>query len=449
MRQGYHSGLILLVLFAFFISSEAPAAEEVADPAARREIESLKQELAEIKARLQADESGILRPAEPSRDPAGQKYHFGEYWDNGLHFKEEKGRFDLRVGGRIHVDGAFFDADRKLEATVADIKSGWEVRHPRIYLKGRIYGNFLYKVQYTFSDDTIGDAYIGMQKVPVLGTVILGKAARAFGCDPGPSSNYTLFMEYADTIIFGAGKQMGLAAGSPILDSRVSWAAQIFQFVDGKGVRTEDDYNLNLRLTGLPVYSESGRRMAHLGISSSFRSRRDDFEYKSRPEVHLAPYFVDTGPFDIDSATIFALEGALVEGPFALEGEYYRSFLDRKDGLDNLDFFGFYLQTSFFVTGESRGTQYQTAYGEFDSPVYPLHPFDPAAGGWGAWQLAARYSYLHLNDRDIRGGIMGDLTVGLNWYLNPNLRWMLNYIHSSLNGSGEAEILATRFAVNI
>ena len=219
---------------------------------------------------------------------------FGEYWKDGLHFITKDGAFDLRIGGRIHVDGVYMSVDDGLKETIAGIpgndplESGWEIRHPRIYLKGRIYEYLLYKIQYTFSDDSIGDAYVGAADVPVLGTVIIGKAARAFGNDPGPSSNYTLFMEYANTIVFGAGKQMGLAAGAPVLDNRASWAVQLFQFVDGKGLRTEDNYNLNARLTGLPWYREKGREMFHLGADYSFRSSKDDYRLRAKPEIHLA-----------------------------------------------------------------------------------------------------------------------------------------------------------------
>ena len=136
-------------------------------------------------------------------------------------------------------------------------------------------------------------------------------------------------------------------------------------------------------------------------------------------------------------------------GPFSLEGEWYTSLVSREDDLSGLSFSGFYVQSSFFLTGESRGEQYVTAYGEFDSPVHPRHNADFKEGGWGAWPLAARYSYLDLNDDDIRGGILGDVTLGLNWQLNPNFRWMLNYVHSHRNGAGAADIIATRFAVNI
>jgi phosphate-selective porin OprO and OprP len=439
----------MLLAVVLFLSAAAPVSGEEA--VSREEFDQLKSELAELKSRavpLESDQTG------EGEAPAGEPI-FGEYWDDGLRAVSRDGKFDVRIGGRIHIDGAFFRSDSEIKSAAAAIpgndpfESGWEVRHPRIYLKGRIYNDFIYKLDYTFSDETVGDAYLGAAGVPFLGTVIVGKAARAFGNDPGPSSNYTLFMEYANTIIFGAGKQVGLAAGAPLFDRRVSWAAQVFQFVDGKGLRTEDNYNLNARLTGLPWYRDGGGEMLHLGTSYSYRSSKDDYRLRAQPENHLAPYLVDTGDIAIERANLFVLEGAWVTGPFSLESEWYSSLVEREDGLSSLFFSGFYVQSSLFLTGETRGTQYVTSYGEFDSPVEPDRDFSLRGGGWGAWQLTARYSYLDLNDREIRGGILGDLTLGLNWQLNPNLRWMLNYIHAHRNGYGDADIIATRFAVNI
>jgi phosphate-selective porin OprO/OprP len=59
-------------------------------------------------------------------------------------------------------------------------------------------------------------------------------------------------------------------------------------------------------------------------------------------------------------------------------------------------------------------------------------PFESVSkkGGIGAWELAARWLYLDLTDRQIQGGELQDLTVGLNWYVNPYCKCVFNYIHS-------------------
>ncbi|MEJ0023880.1 MAG: porin [Alphaproteobacteria bacterium] len=59
--------------------------------------------------------------------------------------------------------------------------------------------------------------------------------------------------------------------------------------------------------------------------------------------------------------------------------------------------------------------------------IRPAKVFDPSKGQWGAWEVAARYSNLDLNDHEgvsgsavpaggIRGGEQDITTVGLNWY---------------------------------
>ena len=45
----------------------------------------------------------------------------------------------------------------------------------------------------------------------------------------------------------------------------------------------------------------------------------------------------------------------------------------------------------------------------------------------GAWQVGARYNYLCLNDRQVNGGVLNGMTLGLNWLINPNTRVYFNY----------------------
>ncbi|MGH8622854.1 MAG: porin, partial [Burkholderiales bacterium] len=104
--------------------------------------------------------------------------------------------------------------------------------------------------------------------------------------------------------------------------------------------------------------------------------------------------------------------------------------------LEDPTFNSFYVQGGWFLTGESR--RYNMATGSFQMP----RPFTPFAWpyGWGAWELALRYSHTdldyHAGDRGtaadldaVRGGVQDVWTLGLNWHLNSNFRMSLNYYH--------------------
>jgi hypothetical protein len=123
----------MLLAVVLFLSAAAPVSGEEA--VSREEFDQLKSELAELKSRavpLESDQTG------EGEAPAGEPI-FGEYWDDGLRAVSRDGKFDVRIGGRIHIDGAFFRSDSEIKSAAAAIpgndpfESGWEVRHPRIY----------------------------------------------------------------------------------------------------------------------------------------------------------------------------------------------------------------------------------------------------------------------------------------------------------------------------
>jgi phosphate-selective porin OprO/OprP len=87
-------------------------------------------------------------------------------------------------------------------------------------------------------------------------------------------------------------------------------------------------------------------------------------------------------------------------------------------------------------------------------PVEPKMNFRQDGSGVGAWEVGIRFAFLDLNDQEIYGGELADITVGLNWYMTPNARMMFNYVNSSVENAGadgtdagSANIFETRFHI--
>jgi phosphate-selective porin OprO/OprP len=138
---------------------------------------------------------------------------------------------------------------------------------------------------------------------------------------------------------------------------------------------------------------------------------------------------------------VWVIEGAAVIGPWSVQSEVVTGRV-RSAPHSDPQFWAFYMYGSYFLTGESRPYRLQT--GLFDRLV-PAHPI--AAGGRGAWEVALRYSEADLDDGDIRGGRLADITAGLNWYPTAATRWLLNAVRSRRAGYDAFWGLATRLQV--
>ena len=127
---------------------------------------------------------------------------------------------------------------------------------------------------------------------------------------------------------------------------------------------------------------------------------------------------------------------------FRSQGEYYWFNVDRTAntglppfGASSLKFDGGYAQVGYVLTGEKHAYNPATAsYGG----IKPANPVSLAGGGWGAWEIAGRVSTMNLNDQlataaGIAGGRQTIYTAALNWYVNNNVRFMLDYLHGDIS----------------
>ncbi len=404
-------------------------------------IRQLQQEVDEMKK----EQVAAPAPAPVTEDPNTLR----AYWKDGLRFETKDKKYTARIGGRINVDFMSGTMDDDLEAAVGDdLQNGAEIRRARMFIEGTMPHNLFYKIQYDFADGDPKpkDVYLGLAKIPVVGTFRVGQFKEPFSLEELTSSNYITFMERSlPNEVIAPSRHIGVMLNNAILGERMTWAGGYFRNSDDFGENTSDkEYVFTGRVTGLPIYEDGGRMLLHLGAAGRTRQIGDDeLRLRTRPEQHLAPRFADTGEFDANHQTSAGAEAAFVYGPASLQSEYMYTSVDTPGSLDP-DFDGFYVLASYFLTGERR--PYKTDEGIFGA-VKPNHDFSIADGGWGAWEVAARYSQADLDDQSIKGGNLRNNTVGLNWYLSPNVRVMLNYVHSHRQTDGSADMFGTRFQV--
>jgi len=195
-------------------------------------------------------------------------------------------------------------------------------------------------------------------------------------------------------------------------------------------VATSDDYNVHLGANGTYVF-----QAADQGLGAT---PRNPLRFRDRPEIRVdSVRLIDTGSIDAEGASSYGLEFGANYKSFYLQGEHFWFDVQRPGSstLPDPDFKGYYLQASWMPTGERR--RYNMATGSFQGPR-PWVPFS-SNGGFGAFEIAARYSRMNLNFMEglegtaaaaesVRGGDQAVTTLGINWYPNPNMKLMLDYL---------------------
>lgn len=386
--------------------------------------------------------------------PAKEKVTFKAYWHNGFTFESSDKNFELKFGGRIQTDWAFFSQPSEFDTLFGAIDNGVEFRRARFFNKGTVYKNLNYKIQFDFASGSavFKDVYIGISDIPGIGNIRVGHFKEPLRLEVLTSSKYMTFMERAPSVAFVPERNVGIMIFNHAFHERFTWAGGVFRRSDkfGNDKVANDELNLTARFTFAPLYDKTKNQALHLGFAISHREPdNNEFQIKSKPEAYLAPTYVNTGTLEnTDHLNIFQWEAAVVAGPFSAQGEY---LLSREDALnaetqrqDKFSFSGFYGYASYFLTGESR--KYKASSGSFGR-VSPKKNFGPD-GGYGAWEIGVRYSRIDLNDLSVSGGILSEWTVGLNWYLNPVSRVMLNYVNADLKDTGTTNLFETRFQID-
>ncbi|HEX6883712.1 MAG TPA: porin [Planctomycetota bacterium] len=382
------------------------------------------------------------------------------FWKDGLRFETSDKKYRFKLGGRIHYDGQFFDQDSETEAAVETspttrIEDGTEFRRVRLETSGEVAErvDWALAVDFAGGSTNLRNAYAGIKDLP-FGNVRAGQFKEPFSLESQTSSNNLLFTERSLAFAFVPHFNAGVMVFDTLAEERMTWAVGGFRTASDAGEVSKDDgaWAGTARITGLPYYAEDGKGYVHLGAGYSMRSPTDDgVTFSSKPEANLAPSYVSSGALAAEDVTLMGLEAAWTAGSLTVSGEYTMASVDGDTGTtSDPDFSGYYVQASYLITGESR--PYSKTAGAFGA----VKPEENAFGednGIGAWEVATRMSSIDLVDDGTDGGELDDLTFGVNWYLNPNSRLMLDYILADLDpsgggASGDTSIFAFRWQFN-
>ena len=358
----------------------------------------------------------------------------------------------LQLHTTLMEDGALFSQNAASVSQVGAVADAQEFRVSRLQLNGQLTAPFPWSFEvnagYNGLDQnngeanwTIADLWVA---VPLgrFATVTVGEQESGVGMERLSHGEDLSFMERSTmSEAYKKSHELGVRFTGTAAGDRMTWSAGWFNNWLTDDLSFDESGNSYAgRVTGLAVDDDGGRQLLHLGVSAAWaQAQNGSVQARSRPEVRQSPYFVDTGSFDANHSLGLGFELAAVKGPVTVAAEY--TLTDTSTPASgNARFDGWYVSASWVLTGEVR--PYEHANGYFGR-ITPDSPLSFSHGGLGAFELAARYSFIDLSSRSIQGGTFDRWTGALSWYPSKWGRLEFDYGYGRLQRSGVTGL--TRF----
>lgn len=456
-----------LIGASWLVLAGAAAAQEAQTTPPDREarIQQLEDRLAEIQAQLDdlkassaADVAEVRRVAseQPTVTVANGRPTIAS----------SDGNFRFAVRAMAQLDLAAYDQNdpstpdnRRGDASNAsDLNSGANFRRARLGIEGTAFHDWNYALTYEMGGTGSESPQLNQAYIEYAGWKLwdlaaplrfrIGAWATPTGLEDATSNTESLFLERAAPAELVRGIAGGDGrSGVGVFANGDRWYASgvLTGAVVGNTAEFDEQTGYLARFALLPLRGENYG--VHLGVNvsgvtgvadtdaSSITQQR--IRLRERPELRNDTIrFVDTGNINSDGVVAYGLEAGGYWRNFYAAGEAYQIDVARTGAGTDPNFTGWYVQGAWTITGERR--RWNGANGGFQG-IRPDNPFDVSAGHWGAWEVAARYSSLDLNFHEgapgsasvagdtVRGGDQNITTLGLNWYPNATVRFLLNY----------------------
>jgi phosphate-selective porin OprO/OprP len=396
----------------------------------------------------------------------------------GFSFESADGANVIRFRGNLAVDGRWF-----MDKGTPESSDTFLFRKVRPYIEGTIDNDYDFRFMPDFGGGKtiIVDAFMTARILPWL-AVQAGKFKGPVGLERLQPDQYNRFMELGLPSDLVPNRDLGVEIGGDILGGTFGYAIGEFNGVtDGNSTdaNTNPDADSNDgkkdtegRLFTQPFINSGipGLRGLGFGIAGTYVQAVGSAtntllaSYKTTGQNTFFNYRTGTtGTYADGRRERWSPQAYYYVGSFGALAEYVESEQDvsrqlttttkRSGRVDNS---AYQVSLSYFLTGEAA---------TFNS-ITPRTTFHVGGGGWGAWEVVARYSELKIDNAAFAGGAQSfaDPTasprnaratgVGINWWLNANVKWVLDYEVTQFEGGAtsngnrpDERALTTRFAL--
>ncbi len=376
--------------------------------------------------------------------------------DKGFGIKSADGAFEFKLRGLLQADSrTFFGDDDKAQTAGASTPTAFGERLDDEYLLRRVRptfeGTVFGKYDFRFTPDfapaaaNVQDAWINARFQPWF-KVQAGKFKVPYSLERLQSGGDLRFVErsYVSNALL-PNRDLGVQLHGDLFEGKLSYATGVFDGVadGGSNAANRDsgaaskDKEYVVRLFAEPFKGEDNL-LAGLGFGVATGTsdyKRDGFlnpTYNTPGQLALFTYA--GGVTGDGKQTRISPQLYYYYGPFGLISEYAKVKHDVILGANSetIENDGWQVAATYVLTGEDNSFK----------GITPKRAFDLDKGTWGAWELAARYSELNIDDKAF-GGKSGTGPIfasaastqksaeswafGVNWYLNKFFKVQTTY----------------------
>ena len=359
--------------------------------------------------------------------------------DKGASFKSAQGDYEVKIRGLIQGDGRFFLNDDAVAQNDTFL-----LRTARPIIEGSLgkLVGFRFTPEFAGDSASIVDVYADLRFDPGY-TLRVGKFTSPVGLERLQSSAALADIERSLASELAPNRDIGIQLQGEVANGRLGYAIGVFNgTVDGRDAATvnpDDNFEYAGRIFFEP-FKNSANALSGLGFGIGASAGDKQGSGNSFLPRYRTPGQVQF--FNYRSAVLadgqqsrWSPQGYYYRNAFGLLAEYIVSEQEVSIGGVNEDLSNKAWQAtaSYVLTGEDAS---------YRGVVKPTQPFSPGTGGWGAFEVVGRYGVLEIDDDafplfadpSVAAGKAASWTLGLNWYLNSNLKLVLNYLQTRLDG---------------